>query len=74
MLVGGTLAGTAVLITTLRPPPSGWLAAVLAAPAPLCIVLAVTTMVVVSARTQRAVDQPTSLQALARIHRADDER
>lgn len=69
--VGGALASTAVLITAIHPPPAGWLAAVLAQPAPLCFAAAVTVMLVVSGRSQRGVAQPSEIVALARMHRAD---
>jgi cation/acetate symporter len=70
-IVGGVLASIGVLVTAFDPPPAGWPAAILAQPAPICLVLAVVTMIVVSARTPRGRGQPAAFAALARMHRAD---
>jgi cation/acetate symporter len=70
-ILRATLASAGVLITTLSPPRAGWLAALLAEPAPVCLVAAAATMLIVSGHTRRAIDQSASLLALARIHRAE---
>ena len=71
VVVGGVLASIGVLVTALDPPSAGWPAAILAQPAPISLALAVVTMLVVSAHTQRGRGQPDALAVLARMHRTD---
>jgi cation/acetate symporter len=71
VLLGAGLAVAAVGTSLLHVFGPGWPAAVLANPAPGILVLVVLTMLLVSARTPRAVGVTDSIAALARMHRID---
>ena len=71
IVAGGALASTAVLLSIVITPDGSWWSALLAAPAPAGLVVAVAVMLGVSARTRRLVARTDSLAAMARMHRLD---
>jgi len=70
-VVGAVSVSAAVLVSALAPPSSGWLAALTAEPAPLCLIVSTLTMLVVSSRTTHRVDRAVALRAMSRMHRID---
>jgi cation/acetate symporter len=68
---GGVLASAAVLLSLTSMPHAGWWAALLSAPAPVSLTVAVVVMLAVSSRTGRTVPRSVSRTAMARMHRLD---
>jgi cation/acetate symporter len=72
VITGGTLVTMAVLISIFARPEAGWFAALVAEPAPACLIIATATMLTVSAKTPRRVSLAAAVAAMSRMHRTDD--